>query len=69
MKKIIEDVIAAEEAKEQVQQEMKDEEKKTFGTRATKRDPSLKIAGVNDEDLEKVLESLTTTIKVVGCRD
>jgi cell division protein FtsZ len=67
MKKIIEDVITAEEAKEQVQQEMKDEEKKTFGTRATKRDPSLKIAGVNDEDLEKVLESLTTTIKVVGC--
>ncbi|VVB59852.1 Cell division protein FtsZ 1 [uncultured archaeon] len=67
MKKIIEDVIAAEEAKEQVQQKMKDEEKKTLGTRATKRDPSLKIAGVNDEDLEKVLESLTTTIKVVGC--
>jgi cell division protein FtsZ len=67
MKKIIEDVVAAEEAKEQVKEQIKDEEKKTLGTRATKRDPTLKIAGVNDEDLEKVLESLTTTIKVVGC--
>jgi cell division protein FtsZ len=67
MKKIIEDVVAAEEAKEQVKEQIKDEEKKTPGTRATKRDPTLKIAGVNDEDLEKVLESLTTTIKVVGC--
>ncbi|KYK21880.1 cell division protein FtsZ [Thermoplasmatales archaeon SM1-50] len=35
--------------------------------RETKRDPTLKIAGVNDQDLERVLESLTTTIKVVGC--
>jgi cell division protein FtsZ len=67
MKKIIEDVVAAEEAKDQVEEQIKDEEKKTLGTRATKRDPTLKIAGVNDEDLEKVLESLTTTIKVVGC--
>jgi cell division protein FtsZ len=67
MKKIIEDVVAAEEAEEQVKEQIKDEEKKTLGTRATKRDPTLKIAGVNDEDLEKVLESLTTTIKVVGC--
>ncbi|MCX6662872.1 MAG: cell division protein FtsZ [Euryarchaeota archaeon] len=64
---IIEDVVAAEEAKEQVKEQIKDEEKKTPGTRATKRDPTLKIAGVNDEDLEKVLESLTTIIKVVGC--
>jgi cell division protein FtsZ len=67
MKKIIEDVVAAEEAKEQVNEQIQDEEKKILGTRATKRDPTLKIAGVNDEDLEKVLESLTTTIKVVGC--
>jgi cell division protein FtsZ len=63
MKKIIEEVFAAEEAKE----EIKDEQTKAPGTRATKRDPNLKIAGVNNEDLEKVLESLTTTIKVVGC--
>jgi cell division protein FtsZ len=67
MKNIIEDVFAAEKAKEQVKEEIKDEEKKTTGTRTTKRDPTLKIAGVNNEDLEKVLESLTTTIKVVGC--
>lgn len=67
MRKIIEDVIAAEDAKEQVNEKIKDEEKKTYGSRTTKRDPCLKIAGVNDEDLEKVLESLTTTIKVVGC--
>jgi cell division protein FtsZ len=67
MKNIIEDVFAAEKAKEQVKEEIKDEEKKTSGTRTTKRDPTLKIAGVNNEDLEKVLESLTTTIKVVGC--
>jgi cell division protein FtsZ len=67
MKKIIEDVVAAEEAKDQVKEQIKDEEKKTLGTRATKRDPTIKISGVNDEDLEKVLESLTTTIKVVGC--
>jgi cell division protein FtsZ len=67
MKKIIEDVVAAEETKDQVEEQIKDEEKKTLGTRATKRDPTLKIAGVNDEDLEKVLESLTTIIKVVGC--
>jgi cell division protein FtsZ len=67
MKNIIEDVFAAEKAKEQVKEEIKDEEKKTSGTRATKRDPTLKIAGVNNKDLEKVLESLTTTIKVVGC--
>jgi cell division protein FtsZ len=67
MKKIIEEVIAAEGTKEQLKEQIKDEGKKTFGTRATTRDPSLKIAGVNNEDLEKVLESLTTTIKVVGC--
>jgi cell division protein FtsZ len=67
MKNIIEDVFAAEKVKEQVKEEIKDEEKKTTGTRTTKRDPTLKIAGVNNEDLEKVLESLTTTIKVVGC--
>jgi cell division protein FtsZ len=67
MKKIIEDIVAAEEAKDQVKEQIKDEEKKTPGTRATKRDPTIKISGVNDEDLEKVLESLTTIIKVVGC--
>ena len=67
MKKIIEDVVAAEQAKEQVNEQIKDEEKKNPGTRAPKRDSTIKVSGVNDEDLEKVLESLTTTIKVVGC--
>jgi cell division protein FtsZ len=67
MKKIIEDVVAAEQAKDQVNEQIKEEEKKNPGLRATKRDGIVKIAGVNDEDLEKVLESLTTTIKVVGC--
>jgi cell division protein FtsZ len=65
MKKIIEDVVAAEQAKDQVCEQI--DEKKNPGLRATKRDGTMKIAGVKDEDLEKVLESLTTTIKVVGC--
>jgi len=67
MRKIIKDVIAAGEAKEQVNEQIKDEEKKFVGTRVTTYDSGLKIAGVNDEDLEEVLKSLTTTIKVVGC--
>ncbi len=67
MKKIIEDVVAAEQVKDQVEEQIKEEEKKNIGMRSTKRDPTLKVAGVNDEDLEKVLQSLTTTIKVVGC--
>jgi cell division protein FtsZ len=67
MKKIIEDVVAAEQVKDQVNEQIKEEEKKNLGLRTTKREGSLKVAGVNDEDLEQVLESLTTTIKVVGC--
>ncbi len=67
MRKIIEDVVAAEQVKEQVEQQIGEKEKKNVGIRETKRDPTLKIAGVNDQDLERVLESLTTTIKVVGC--
>jgi len=67
MKKIIEDVVAAEQAKDQVEEQIKEEERKNIGMRPTKRDPTMKVAGVNDEDLEKVLQSLTTTIKVVGC--
>jgi cell division protein FtsZ len=67
MKKIIEDVVAAEQVKDQVNEQIKEEEKKNIGLRTTKREGSLKVAGVNDEDLEQVLESLTTTIKVVGC--
>jgi cell division protein FtsZ len=67
MKKIIEDVIAAEQAKENVEGKIKEAEKKDVGTRQKKRDHSLKVSGVDDEDLENVLKNLTTTIKVVGC--
>jgi cell division protein FtsZ len=67
MKKIIEDVVAAEQAKEGVEEQMKADDKKSVGMRATKSGQTLKISGVKNEDLEKVLESLTTTIKVVGC--
>jgi cell division protein FtsZ len=67
MRKIIEDVIATEDGKEQVNEQIANKEKKPLGTRSTKQDPSLKIAGVNDTDLEDILKSLTTTIKVVGC--
>jgi cell division protein FtsZ len=67
MKKIIEDVVAAEQAKDQVNEQIKEEERKNPGLRNTKREGTVKIAGVNDSDLEEVLQSLTTTIKVVGC--
>jgi cell division protein FtsZ len=68
MRKIIEEVVAAEQVKEHVEEQIKKEESKgTSGTRATKRDADIKIAGVQDQDLAQVLESLTTTIKVVGC--
>ncbi len=66
MRKIIEDVVAAEQAKDQVCEQI-EEEKKNLALRSTKREGTMKIAGVKDEDLEKVLASLTTTIKVVGC--
>lgn len=67
MKKIIEDVVAAEQAKDRVQEHVKEEKKNNAGIRTTKRDPTLVVAGVKDEDLKNVLQSLTTTIKVVGC--
>jgi len=55
MKKIIEDVIAAENE----QTQSTEERPQPKGT--------IKVAGVKDEELEEVLRSLTTTIKVVGC--
>jgi cell division protein FtsZ len=68
MRKIIEEVVAAEQVKEHIDEQIKKEEtKSTSGSRATKRDSDVKIAGVQDQDLAQVLESLTTTIKVVGC--
>jgi cell division protein FtsZ len=64
MKKIIEDAIASANSsgkkKNTVKRDKK--EKKSMG----KKDP-VKFAGIADEELERVLEGLTTTIKVVGC--
>jgi cell division protein FtsZ len=68
MRKIIEEVVAAEQVKEHIDGQIKKEEtKSTSGSQTTKRDSDVKIAGVQDQDLAQVLESLTTTIKVVGC--
>jgi cell division protein FtsZ len=61
MKKIIEDGVVTEETKEDCPTE---EEKKNA---IRPRRENMKVAGVNDEDLKKVLESLKTTIKVIGC--
>jgi cell division protein FtsZ len=60
MKKFIEEGTAMEETKE----DCPEEEKKNV---AKPRRDNMKVSGVNDEDLKKVLESLTTTIKVIGC--
>jgi cell division protein FtsZ len=70
MKKIIEDVIAATNAANETEkkcmtQEEQDLAKKT--AKAEKPKNTMKIAGVNDEELEEVLAGLKTTIKVVGC--
>jgi len=60
MKKLVEDGTVVEEAKD----DCPEEEKKSV---TKSRRETMKISGVNDEDLKKVLESLTTTIKVIGC--
>ncbi len=57
MRKIIEDVVS-------------NEKKKNKGKKATKKNNVLKnplTGGVNDGELEKVLASLKTNIKVIGC--
>jgi cell division protein FtsZ len=54
MRKMVEDVIATTENTSAQQNE------KTTKT-------TMKVAGAQDEELEEVLKSLTTTIKVVGC--
>jgi len=60
MKRVIEDGTVVEETKEDCTEEEKKNPVKP-------RRENMKISGVNDEDLKKVLESLTTTIKVIGC--
>jgi cell division protein FtsZ len=60
MKKFIEEGTVVEEPKV----DCSEEEKKSS---VKSRRDNLKVAGVNDDELKKVLESLTTTIKVIGC--
>jgi len=60
MKKFIEEGTTVEETKE----DCPEEEKKSI---VKPRRDNMKVAGVNDDELKKVLESLTTTIKVIGC--
>ena len=60
MKKFIEEGTVVEETKK----DCPEEEKKSI---VKQRRDNMKVAGVNDDELKKVLESLTTTIKVIGC--
>ena len=60
MKKFIEEGTTVEETKE----DCPEGEKKSI---VKPRRDNMKVAGVNDDELKKVLESLTTTIKVIGC--
>jgi cell division protein FtsZ len=60
MKKFVEEGTIVEEPKE----DCSEEEKKNI---VRPRRDTMKVAGVNDDELKKVLESLTTTIKVIGC--
>jgi cell division protein FtsZ len=55
MRKMVEDVIAVNNTTAPQQDEK------------AKLKTAMKVAGVKDEELEEVLKSLTTTIKVVGC--
>jgi cell division protein FtsZ len=60
MKKFVEEGTVVEETKN----DCSEEEKKSI---VKPRRDTMKVAGVNDDELKKVLESLTTTIKVIGC--
>jgi cell division protein FtsZ len=60
MKKFVEEGTVVEETKE----DCPEGEKKNI---VKPRRDNMKVAGVNDDELKKVLESLTTTIKVIGC--
>ena len=69
MKKIVEDVIAAENNKKKNNAENSKKDVKKIIERASpvENQTTVKIAGVNNKELEEVLAGLTTTIKVVGC--
>jgi cell division protein FtsZ len=69
MKKIVEDVIAAENNKKKnnAKNSKKDVKKVIEKSIPIEQQKNVKIAGVNNAELERVLAGLTTTIKVVGC--
>jgi len=69
MRKIVEDVIAAENNKKEnnAKKSKKDVKKVIEKSIPVEHQKNVKIAGVNNKELEEVLAGLTTTIKVVGC--
>ena len=69
MRKIVEDVIAAENNKKKnnAKNSKKDVKKIIEKSIPIENQTPVKIAGVNNKELEEVLAGLTTTIKVVGC--
>lgn len=69
MKKIVEDVIAAENDKKEnnAKKSKKDVKKVIEKSIPVEKQKNIKIAGVNNKELEEVLAGLTTTIKVIGC--
>jgi len=68
MRKIVEDVIAAENNKNNAKKETKKNIKKVIEkSKPVETKENVKIAGVDNSELETILAGLTTTIKVVGC--
>ena len=69
MRKIVEDVIATEKNKKKNKTKKTTEETKRVIEKSVpvNQQKNVKITGVNNAELEKVLAGLTTTIKVVGC--
>ncbi|MBD3263062.1 cell division protein FtsZ [Candidatus Woesearchaeota archaeon] len=70
MKKIIEDVIASENNNKNKNKSKKKKTKKSKKETPSQKNnytQNMKIAGVDDKELESVLAGLKTTIKVVGC--
>jgi len=69
MRKIVEDVIAAENNKKKNNAKNSNKDVKKIIKRSVpvENKTTVSIAGVNNKELEEVLAGLTTTIKVVGC--
>ncbi len=66
MKKIIENVVASNN-KEDCEDTTKKNVKNTNKINKNSNSDNLKIAGVDNKELEEVLSGLTTSIKVIGC--